>query len=785
MAAGTKIYTQADTGNLNKYITDKIKAARQMAAEERAYSKENQPDVKTEDGYFFGKALVSQFGGDRLARTRGMFSSNPSDTQDPSLSSKERFQNLVRGEVSSTPLTVQPVIPGMEDIASPQVTQGKKLESWLSVALKNIANNNQKIANAINQLGNQNSEESVEQDTQNKSLGKLFGVINSLKQFLKKNNDLEEKEVEMVQAELDLTKDMADDAKIAEGELKLEGIKDSASVNMLDKEQPEDSAKKENNGGLLGRLFDGFDIGLRRRRRRKPGARRRLARRRFRRMFGGGGRRGALGLITSGLGMAAPFMGGGVDNPTQKNSEGTAPRKYAFGGAPLFPSGIYDNPTVGTLQPNQGVVPLNRNNPFSDLFKRVENKNKKKGKQQTTPKKDAEMLHKAIQLPAIAGGSFLISSLTQILNKGFGGTILSSILNPIVKPLFRPIANFFGLPANITGAVAEGEAAQQSGEKESSVGTSLATRGLSSKNGKKGGLLSSLGSSFKRGLKGLFNSLNPFAPPSSRPRNPGRPGSLNVGQSMRARGGGLPSRNIHSPFGWRESTQSNHMGLDISGGEFVQGAAISVIKPGEVVAVEDHGNESWGKHVVIKHHDGTYSLYGHLDEVNVRVGEKIENKSGAAKVIGKLGNTGESTGPHLHFEVGSGWNGVIKDPVDPAPYIDSYVRGGGKVEVDAMQVSLPGSPSNDPLGLNGLNDPLGINANLPFSNPGTSLPSPSKMTPTQQQQAAAQFFIQGMRSQQGQAGKPLKQNTYLNPSGGATGLTLNPVLQNVYGGVKW
>lgn len=166
------------------------------------------------------------------------------------------------------------------------------------------------------------------------------------------------------------------------------------------------------------------------------------------------------------------------------------------------------------------------------------------------------------------------------------------------------------------------------------------------------------------------------------------PAGTEFGPSMEATGGTKASPYIYS--GFRTARRPGHKGIDISGGPWRSGAPISVIKPGVVVQAEDLGSSGWGKYVVIKHDDGTYSLYGHLNSINVRRGEKIENKSGSAKVIGTVGSTGRSTGPHLHFELGTGWTGgVLTGHVNPTAYIDSYTRVGGDVKTTQMTAVSP------------------------------------------------------------------------------------------------
>ncbi len=116
---------------------------------------------------------------------------------------------------------------------------------------------------------------------------------------------------------------------------------------------------------------------------------------------------------------------------------------------------------------------------------------------------------------------------------------------------------------------------------------------------------------------------------------------------------------ITSPFGPRISpfTGRNdfHQGIDIS-----NKAGVAVVAPakGEVVFA---GVESAnGKTLVIKHGEGLVTRYSHLQGFDVAVGDVVER----GQRIAALGDTGRSTGPHLHYEVRL--NGA---PVDPMRYI--------------------------------------------------------------------------------------------------------------------
>jgi hypothetical protein len=96
---------------------------------------------------------------------------------------------------------------------------------------------------------------------------------------------------------------------------------------------------------------------------------------------------------------------------------------------------------------------------------------------------------------------------------------------------------------------------------------------------------------------------------------------------------------IHPIYGDRRW----HNGLDVA----AQLGTPVVAAGGGIVQVRDQGNVGYGKYVVIKHRNGTETLYGHLNSVNVRDGQPVSQ----GQQIGTVGSTGGSTGPHLHFEI--------------------------------------------------------------------------------------------------------------------------------------
>ncbi|MFF9210841.1 MULTISPECIES: transglycosylase family protein [unclassified Streptomyces] len=105
-----------------------------------------------------------------------------------------------------------------------------------------------------------------------------------------------------------------------------------------------------------------------------------------------------------------------------------------------------------------------------------------------------------------------------------------------------------------------------------------------------------------------------------------------------------------------------HTGVDFP---VPTGTSVRAVAPGKVVDAGWGG--SFGYQVVIRHADGRYTQYAHLSAISVRAGQTV----GGGQRIGRTGTTGNSTGPHLHFEVRTG-PGFGSD-VDPL----AYLRAGG------------------------------------------------------------------------------------------------------------
>lgn len=104
---------------------------------------------------------------------------------------------------------------------------------------------------------------------------------------------------------------------------------------------------------------------------------------------------------------------------------------------------------------------------------------------------------------------------------------------------------------------------------------------------------------------------------------------------------------VSSPYGWRNSGWHNGIDLIKAGGG-ANGTPVIASRSGTVEVVQ-RSNSGYGNMVLINHGDGYKTRYAHMisGSITVRVGDYVE----AGRTIGRVGSTGNSTGPHLHFEV--------------------------------------------------------------------------------------------------------------------------------------
>ena len=119
-------------------------------------------------------------------------------------------------------------------------------------------------------------------------------------------------------------------------------------------------------------------------------------------------------------------------------------------------------------------------------------------------------------------------------------------------------------------------------------------------------------------------------------------------------------KRVASGWGWRfhpvYKIRKFHYGIDFTS---PTGTEIYATGDGVVTNIKNSGRRGYGKHVRVDHGFGYETLYAHMSKFNVKKGDKVKR----GDVIGYVGNTGTSTGPHLHYEV---WKEGKK--VDPKNY---------------------------------------------------------------------------------------------------------------------
>ncbi len=121
---------------------------------------------------------------------------------------------------------------------------------------------------------------------------------------------------------------------------------------------------------------------------------------------------------------------------------------------------------------------------------------------------------------------------------------------------------------------------------------------------------------------------------------------------------------VSSKFGIRtdpfNKNSARHKGIDLASR---QGNKIKTMAKGKVIKV-NHSNKGYGNLVVVDHGNGFVTKYAHMHKIYVKNGDYLEVND----VLGEVGNTGRSTGPHLHYEI------LYRGrPVDPLPFMQAKI----------------------------------------------------------------------------------------------------------------
>ncbi|MGW0971104.1 M23 family metallopeptidase [Streptomyces sp. NPDC002516] len=127
----------------------------------------------------------------------------------------------------------------------------------------------------------------------------------------------------------------------------------------------------------------------------------------------------------------------------------------------------------------------------------------------------------------------------------------------------------------------------------------------------------------------------------------------------------LPITGSYVSTGYKASSSlwssGSHTGVDFHA---ASGTSVHAVGSGTVVTAGWGG--AYGNQVVIKMHDGTYTMYGHLSSIGVSVGRAVT----PGQQIGLSGDTGNTTGPHLHFEART--TAEYGSDMDPVAYLRSH-----------------------------------------------------------------------------------------------------------------
>ncbi len=129
-------------------------------------------------------------------------------------------------------------------------------------------------------------------------------------------------------------------------------------------------------------------------------------------------------------------------------------------------------------------------------------------------------------------------------------------------------------------------------------------------------------------------------------------------------------------FGEKITDPKGHSGIDYAlyTGTPVRAAAAGTVR------LAQRSESGYGNHIILRHDGNMQTVYAHLDTLLVTAGQEVA----CGQVIGTSGNSGNSTGPHLHFEVRTG---RTPRAVDPQPFLDEVDEANAVSESDAANTT--------------------------------------------------------------------------------------------------
>jgi len=417
-----------------------------------------QPGLKGIKNSFFTKAMMSEFGGDRLRRTKGTFSKNPDDTQDPSLTKEQRFSALLDKAARPASAPAAPAAPVASDDLGPMdygdgnaqtpTPQQGSLEKLLEI----IKSQYNTLSSRVNAIGSEEQKNVEEKGKTNLELSRINSVLESFKQYFNKDNELKETENQIEKEKVEIELDKEQDAKVASEQSSLAGQVDVAREGDTETLEEQDKEKGGKGGGILGTLMKGVG-GLFRMFGPKKGGGPGKGATQYTKPIGpqpmnspspwaakGAGDRGGM----FGGGGFTPRMPSAPTTPTPLNKGGVVPPNDTSEKPTKMAAGsfITDRPTRTKLSPGSSVIPLNRNNSLGKMFQ--------KAGEGMPGSKEADPMTKVMQLPTQVGGGLLLTALNNVMDK-LGG--LGSMLKGPIKQIAAPVAGMFGLPATVLGGL--------------------------------------------------------------------------------------------------------------------------------------------------------------------------------------------------------------------------------------------------------------------------------------------------------------------------------------------